>query len=103
MKLYELGRLTSGQAASLAGIPRVAFLLLPFFLRFFFGFDGWSLDGGCEELEESVFSFSSSSATRERNAAFSLSNLSMRMSAWASCLRSSMTAESSFSTGATHR
>ncbi|MFO8073849.1 MAG: UPF0175 family protein [Polyangia bacterium] len=27
MKLYELGRLTSGQAASLAGIPRVAFLL----------------------------------------------------------------------------
>ena len=27
MKLYELGRLTSGQAASLAGIPRVTFLL----------------------------------------------------------------------------
>lgn len=27
MKLYELGRLTSGQAASLAGISRVEFLL----------------------------------------------------------------------------
>jgi predicted HTH domain antitoxin len=27
VKLYELGRLTSGQAAELAGIPRVAFLL----------------------------------------------------------------------------
>lgn len=27
MKLYEMGRLTSGQAASLAGISRVAFLL----------------------------------------------------------------------------
>jgi predicted HTH domain antitoxin len=27
VKLYEMGRLTSGQAAELAGIPRVAFLL----------------------------------------------------------------------------
>ncbi len=27
MKLYEMGRLTSGQAASLAGVSRVAFLL----------------------------------------------------------------------------
>jgi len=27
VKLFELGRLTSGQAAALAGIPRVAFLL----------------------------------------------------------------------------
>lgn len=27
VKLYELGRLTSGQAAELAGIPRVVFLL----------------------------------------------------------------------------
>jgi predicted HTH domain antitoxin len=27
MKLYELGRLTSGQAALLADIPRLAFLL----------------------------------------------------------------------------
>ena len=27
IKLYEMGRLTSGQAAELAGIPRVAFLL----------------------------------------------------------------------------
>lgn len=27
MKLYEIGRLTSGQAASLAGISRVEFLL----------------------------------------------------------------------------
>lgn len=27
IKLYEIGRLTSGQAASLAGISRVAFLL----------------------------------------------------------------------------
>jgi len=27
MKLYEMGRLTSGQAASLAGLSRVAFLL----------------------------------------------------------------------------
>jgi predicted HTH domain antitoxin len=27
VKLYELGRLTSGQAAELAGIPRVTFLL----------------------------------------------------------------------------
>jgi predicted HTH domain antitoxin len=27
VKLYEMGRLTSGQAADLAGIPRVAFLL----------------------------------------------------------------------------
>ena len=27
MKLYELGRLTSGQASSHAGIPRVTFLL----------------------------------------------------------------------------
>ncbi len=27
MKLYEIGRLTSGQAAVLAGIPRVTFLL----------------------------------------------------------------------------
>lgn len=27
VKLYEMGRLTSGQAASLAGISRVAFLL----------------------------------------------------------------------------
>ncbi len=27
MKLYDLGRLTSGQVASLAGISRVAFLL----------------------------------------------------------------------------
>lgn len=27
VKLYELGRLTSGQAAALAGIPRVTFLL----------------------------------------------------------------------------
>ena len=27
MKLFEMGRLTSGQAASLAGIPRVSFLL----------------------------------------------------------------------------
>jgi predicted HTH domain antitoxin len=27
VKLYELGRLTSGQAAELAGIPRAAFLL----------------------------------------------------------------------------
>jgi Uncharacterised protein family (UPF0175) len=26
-KLFELGRLTSGQAAQLAGIPRVTFLL----------------------------------------------------------------------------
>lgn len=26
-KLFELGRLTSGQAAALAGIPRVIFLL----------------------------------------------------------------------------
>lgn len=26
-KLFEIGRLTSGQAAQLAGIPRVAFLL----------------------------------------------------------------------------
>lgn len=28
MKLYELGRLSSGRAAELAGIPRVEFLLL---------------------------------------------------------------------------
>jgi predicted HTH domain antitoxin len=28
MKLFELGRLSSGQAAALAGIPRVAFLLV---------------------------------------------------------------------------
>ncbi len=28
VKLYEMGRLSSGQAASLAGITRVAFLLL---------------------------------------------------------------------------
>lgn len=27
VKLYEMGRLTSGQAAALVGIPRVAFLL----------------------------------------------------------------------------
>lgn len=27
MKLYEMGRLTSGQAASLAGVSRVIFLL----------------------------------------------------------------------------
>lgn len=27
MKLYEMGRLTSGQAASMAGVSRVAFLL----------------------------------------------------------------------------
>jgi hypothetical protein len=27
VKLFEMGRLTSGQAASLAGIPRVTFLL----------------------------------------------------------------------------
>ena len=27
VKLYEMGRLTSGQAAGLAGIPRVTFLL----------------------------------------------------------------------------
>lgn len=27
VKLFELGRLTSGQAAQLAGIPRTAFLL----------------------------------------------------------------------------
>lgn len=27
VKLFELGRLTSGQAAALAGIPRVTFLL----------------------------------------------------------------------------
>jgi len=27
VKLFELGRLTSGQAAQLAGVPRVAFLL----------------------------------------------------------------------------
>ena len=27
VKLYELGRLTSGQAARLAGLPRVQFLL----------------------------------------------------------------------------
>ncbi|HEB68432.1 MAG TPA: UPF0175 family protein [Desulfobulbus sp.] len=27
VKLYELGRLTSGQAAAIAGIPRVEFLL----------------------------------------------------------------------------
>ena len=27
VKLFEMGRLTSGQAAQLAGIPRVAFLL----------------------------------------------------------------------------
>ncbi len=27
VKLYELGRLSSGRAAELAGIPRVAFLL----------------------------------------------------------------------------
>lgn len=27
VKLYELGRLTSGQAAALAGMPRAAFLL----------------------------------------------------------------------------
>lgn len=27
VKLYEMGRLTSGQAASLAGIPRLTFLL----------------------------------------------------------------------------
>ena len=27
VKLYELGRLTSGQAATLAGVPRVTFLL----------------------------------------------------------------------------
>lgn len=27
VKLYEMGRLTSGQAADLAGIPRVTFLL----------------------------------------------------------------------------
>jgi predicted HTH domain antitoxin len=27
VKLFELGRLTSGQAARLAGIPRVTFLL----------------------------------------------------------------------------
>jgi len=27
MKLYEMGRLTSGQAADLAGVPRVTFLL----------------------------------------------------------------------------
>ena len=27
VKLYEMGRLTSGQAAELAGIPRVSFLL----------------------------------------------------------------------------
>ena len=27
VKLYEMGRLTSGQAAELAGMPRVAFLL----------------------------------------------------------------------------
>jgi predicted HTH domain antitoxin len=27
VKLYELGRLTSGQAAAVVGIPRVAFLL----------------------------------------------------------------------------
>lgn len=27
VKLYELGRLTSGRAAQLAGLPRVAFLM----------------------------------------------------------------------------
>ena len=27
VKLYELGRLTSGQAATLAGVPRATFLL----------------------------------------------------------------------------
>jgi len=27
MKLFELGRLSSGQAAALAGVPRVTFLL----------------------------------------------------------------------------
>ncbi|MGO9611478.1 MAG: UPF0175 family protein [Dissulfurispiraceae bacterium] len=27
VKLYEMGRLTSGQAAELAGIPRITFLL----------------------------------------------------------------------------
>jgi len=27
VKLYELGRLTSGQAATMAGVPRVTFLL----------------------------------------------------------------------------
>ena len=27
VKLYEMGRLTSGQAAALVGMPRVAFLL----------------------------------------------------------------------------
>ncbi len=27
VKLFELGRLSSGQAAALAGVPRVAFLL----------------------------------------------------------------------------
>jgi predicted HTH domain antitoxin len=27
VKLYEMGRLTSGQAAALVGLPRVAFLL----------------------------------------------------------------------------
>lgn len=28
VKLYELGRLTSGRAAQLAGVPRVEFLML---------------------------------------------------------------------------
>ncbi len=45
MKLYELGRLTSGQAASLAGVSRVAFLMS---CR---SYGSYSVDWDAEELE----------------------------------------------------
>jgi predicted HTH domain antitoxin len=46
MKLYELGRVTSGQAAALAGISRVEFLLS---CR---QYGSYSVEWDAEEIEE---------------------------------------------------
>jgi predicted HTH domain antitoxin len=49
VKLYELGRLSSGRAAQLAGVPRVEFLMLLERYKVF------PLEAELKELEESGY------------------------------------------------
>lgn len=52
MKLYEIGRLTSGQAAVLVGIPRVTFLLsCQHFGTYSIDWDEAELHAEAEELQ----------------------------------------------------
>ena len=53
MKLYEIGRLTSGQAALLAGIPRISFLLsCQRFGTYSVDWDETELEAEAEELHQ---------------------------------------------------